>query len=396
MSEIVKELHTQTIFLHMGPSHPAMHGCVRITLELDGERIENSEITIGYLHRAFEKMAELNTYNKVIPYTDRLNYVSPLINNVGFVLAVEKLLGIEVPERCQYIRVIVSELSRITDHLTCLGAASMELGAFSVFLYMIEARDLLWEIIEDITGARLTTTYTRVGGVSHDLPDNFKDKVKKFFPKIRELLKDCEGLLIKNRIFIDRLKGVGAISKEDAINFGLTGPVLRATGIEYDVRKENPYLVYDRLDFDIPVGTNGDNYDRFIVRVEEMYQSLKIIEQCIEQMPDGPVWVDDPRVFLPPKKAVYNTIESMIHHFKLIIEGPITPKGEVYFPVEGANGELGFYIVSNGKGKPYRCRVRAPCFSLLAALPTMIKGHLVADVIATFGMLNIILGELDR
>jgi len=386
----------KTISIQMGPSHPAMHGCVRLDCELDGEEIVATDVTIGYLHRAFEKMAERNTYNKVIPYTDRLNYVSPLINNVGYVMAVEKLLGVEVPPRCQYIRVIVSEISRVCDHLTCLGAGAMELAAFTVFLYAIEARDMLWEMIEYICGARLTTTYTRVGGLTHDLPPEFENQMRQFFPKIRELVKDIRWLLEKNRIFTDRLRGIGIVSSETLISYGVTGPVARAAGIKYDVRKTHPYLVYDQLEFDVPIGEHGDNLDRFLVRVEEIEQSLRIVEQAFAKLPDGAVSIDDPRIFLPAKEKVYNTIEGMVHHFKLIIDGPKTPPGEVYFPVEGANGELGFYIVSDGAGKPYRCRVRAPCFPALSALPEMIRGHMIADVIATFGMLNIILGELDR
>jgi NADH-quinone oxidoreductase subunit D len=386
----------EIITLQMGPSHPATHGTIKFNLRLDGERIIDCEAEVGYLHRGFEKMCEQGTWNQVVPYTDRLNYASPLINNVAYVLAVEKLLGIEVPQRCQYIRVIMSEISRITDHLTCLGMASTEVGAVSAGFYMLEARETLYDLVEAVTGARLTVSYTRVGGVTHDLPQGFAERVKAAFRDLHQILTDCDRLLSKNRIFIERMSGVGVISQEDAISYGLTGPLLRATGVYYDVRKANPYLVYDQLDFEVPLGTQGDNYDRFTVRFQEIGQSMRIVEQALERIPPGPIKVNDPRIVLPEKKDVYGNIEGLMNHFKLIIEGTKVPPGEVYFAVEGANGELGFYLVSDGSGRPYRVRVRPPCFLGMGALGHMLKGCMVADIITTFGMINMIGGECDR
>lgn len=442
----VKASETRSMLLNIGPAHPAMHGIVRIITELDGEIIVGAEVEIGYLHRAFEKMCEQGPYNNAIPYTDRLNYVSPLINNIAYCLSVEKLMGLQITERCQYIRVIMSEISRITDHLTCVAATAMEMGAFSVFLYMIKARELLYELIDDVTGARLTISYARVGGLKADLPDGFEEKTLKFIPEIRGILKEVEGLLNKNRIFIDRVKDIGTISKKDAIAYGITGPFLRSTGVAYDVRKARPYLVYKELEFDVPVGEHGDNLDRYYVRMEEMYQSMRIIEQAIVKMPKGPVSVDaqgnavpaalmvdeakmgltqdfksktvnaDPtlqgsagasheivysdnkRVALPAKENTYGNIEGLMNHFKLVMHGHgLKPsKGEAYVPVEGANGELGFYVVSDGSDRPYRVRVRPPCFPIVAALPILLVGEQVADIIPTFGSVNMIGGELDR
>jgi len=441
------ELETRDMMLNIGPAHPAMHGIVQIVTKLDGERIEDAEVDIGYLHRGFEKMAEVVDYNGVIPYTDRLNYVSPLINNMGYCMAVEKLLGIEVPERCHYVRVILSEISRITDHLTCVGATAMELGAFSVFLYMIKAREYLWELVEQVTGARLTVSYCRVGGVKADLPDDFLEPCRKAFEETRKVIAESHGLLTRNRIFVDRVSGTGVISAEDAISYGITGPFLRATGADYDVRKDCPYAVYDRLSFDVPVGTRGDNMDRYLVRMEEMEQSMRIVEAALRDIPSGSVQVnpetgrpipaaemvdlakvgdiysisggsavtcptlegsgeaqhpsiaaDEKRAFLPPKEDTYGNIEGLMNHFKLVMHGHGVrpPQGEVYFPVEGANGELGFYIVSDGAGQAYRVRVRPPCFAIMSALPKLVIGDMIADLIPTFGSVNMIGGELDR
>lgn len=388
----------EVMYLNMGPSHPAMHGVVRVMAALKGETILASDVEIGYMHRCFEKEAETHSYTGVIPYTDRLNYVSPLINNVGYALAVEKLFGVTVPERCQYIRVIMSEISRIVDHLTCIGAFAMELGAFTVFLYLMKAREYLYERIEEVTGARLTTSYTRIGGLRGDLPPGFDGKCRAAFRKIRKEIDECDRLLTRNRIFYDRMRGVGVISAEDAVSFGFTGPCLRSTGVSYDVRKNEPYLVYDRIDFEVPLGTEGDNYDRYRVRMAEMEQSMRIVEQALQDLPEGAIHLDDKRMTLPSKEEVYNSIEGLMNHFKLIMDshGIRPPAGEAYFPVEGGNGELGFYVVSDGTGIPARVRVRAPCFHMVAALSHLIKGKMVADVVPIFGTLNMIAGELDR
>jgi NADH-quinone oxidoreductase subunit D len=382
--------------IQMGPSHPASHGTIKFNLRLDGETIADIDVEIGYLHRGFEKMCEQGTWNHVFPYADRLNYASPLLNNVGFALAVEKLAGVTAPERCQYIRVIAGEISRITDHLTCLGMAASELGAISVGFYMLEAREFLYDLVEALTGARLTVTYCRLGGVMRDLPAGFAERTRGALRQVEHVLADCERLLARNRIFVDRMVGIGAIGREDALSWGLTGPLLRATGVGYDVRKAEPYLVYDRFEFTVPTGTTGDNYDRFAVRMAEMEQSIRIVEQALAQIPEGPVAISDPRYFLPPKQEVYGSIEGLMNHFKLVIEGQKVPAGEVYSATEGGNGELGFYLVSDGSGRPYRVRVRPPCFYAMSALGQMLKGHMIADVITTFGQINMIGGECDR
>jgi NADH-quinone oxidoreductase subunit D len=382
--------------IQMGPSHPASHGTIKFNLKLDGERIVDCDVEVGYLHRAFEKMCEQGTWTQCFPYTDRLNYASPCINNVGFALAVEKLLNIELPERCQFVRTIMSEVSRITDHLTCLGMASSEVGATTVAFYMLEARELLYDLVEAVTGARLTVTWCRLGGVSHDLPADFNERIANAFEMLDAVLSDCDKLLSRNRVFIDRMSGIGIMSREDAISYGLTGPLLRATGVSYDVRKAYPYLVYDRFDFEVPTGEKGDNYDRFNMRFHEMYQSKRIIEQAMAVLPQGPISITDPRIVLPPKHQVYNSIEGLMNHFKLIMEGVKVPPGDVYSAVEGANGELGFYVVSDGSGRPYRVRVRPPCFFGMSALNKMLIGRMIPDIVTTFGMINMIGGECDR
>jgi NADH-quinone oxidoreductase subunit D len=387
---------SEIMSLQMGPSHPATHGTIKFNLKLDGEKILECDVEIGYLHRGFEKMCEQRTWNHVVPYTDRLNYASPLINNVAFALAAEKLLDLQAPERCQYIRMIMSEVSRITDHLTCVGMSATEAGAISVGFYLMEARETLYDLVTAVTGARLTVSYARVGGVMHDLPSGFAERVHSALTDIRRILADCDKLLSKNRIFIDRMSGVGVMHKEDAVSYGLSGPLLRATGVAYDVRKAQPYLFYDRVDFEVATGDQGDNYDRFAVRLQEIQESMRIIEQGLAQIPPGPIRVEDPRITLPEKKDVYGNIEGLMNHFKLVIEGVKIPAGEVYFPVEGANGELGFYLVSDGSGRPYRVRVRPPCFFGMAALGQMLKGYLISDIITTFGMVNMIGGECDR
>jgi NADH-quinone oxidoreductase subunit D len=397
LDESELELPAEPMMLNMGPSHPAMHGTVRIVLELSGETITKADVQIGYLHRGFEKMCERGTWNQVFPYVDRLNYVSPMLCNVGYALAVEKLLGITVPERSQYYRVMLGELARLSDHLTCNGAMAMELGAFTPFLYFIRAREMIWEILEEETGARLTHSFGRVGGMAKPPTSFFKRMVSETLPVVMKLVADGEKLLLKNRIFLDRLENVGTMPKDDAIALGWTGPTLRSTGCAYDVRRAHPYLVYDRFEFDIPVGTTGDNYDRFMVRGEEMRQSIRILEQALVQMPDdGPINVDDPRIVLPEKQDVYTTIEATIQHFKIVMEGIKVPAGEVYSYTEGGNGELGFYIVSDGSGTPYRMRIRPHCFAVVAGLEQLVVGGMIPDVVPTFGSLNMIGGECDH
>ena len=391
------ELDADPMRLNMGPSHPAMHGTIRMVLDLDGENLINLDVQPGYLHRGFEKSCERGTWAQVFPYADRLNYVSPMLNNVGWSLAVEKLLGIEVPERCQYYRVILGELSRIADHFTCNGASAMELGAFTPFLWLLKVRDWVWDILERETGARMTHSFGRIGGMAAPPTATFKDDCRQLVPEIHKVLRETEIMLVRNRIFLDRMQGVGVLTKEQALSYGCTGPVARSTGIPYDVRKDHPYLVYDRFDFEVPVGEDGDNWDRFMVRLEEIRQAVRIIEQALDQMPDdGPVNVDDPRIVYPEKQAVYTTIEATIAHFKLVMEGLRVPKGEVYSFTEGGNGELGFHIVSDGSGTPYRVRVRPPCWYNLAASREMLLGGMIADIIPTFGSVNMIGGECDR
>lgn len=382
--------------LQMGPSHPATHGTIKFQLRLDGETIIACDTEIGYLHRGFEKMCEQGTWNQCVPYADRLNYASPLINNFIFTEGVESLLGISVPERCTYIRTILSELSRIADHLTCLGMAAAEVGAQTVAFYMNQARERIYNINQAVTGARVTVSYGRVGGLTRDVPEDFEPMVRSAIGEIIEQLDNCEKLLERNRIFIDRMVDIGIITAEEAVSYGLTGPLLRATGVSYDVRKNAPYLAYDRVDFDVPVGTRGDNFDRFAVRVDEMRQSIRIAEQILDAMPEGPICVDDPTIVLPPKTEVYESIEGLMAQFKMVIEGVRVPEGEVYFAGEGANGELGFYLVSDGSGRPYRVRVRPPCFYGMGAVERLCKGHSVADLVAIFGMVNMIGGECDR
>jgi len=382
--------------INLGPSHPAMHGVVRTHIELDGETIVKADPEIGFLHRGFEKSCENVTWTQCLPYTDRLNYVSAILNNVGFTLAVEKLCGIDIPERAKYIRVIGGEIHRICDHLTMVGAMALELGGFTPFLYAIEARELLWDRVAELTGARLTTSHTRIGGMERDLPEGFLPKLADSLTRVAELREEMDKMLTRNRIFIDRTRGTGVINAEDALDYGFTGPCLRATGVAYDVRKTHPYLVYDRFDFAIPVGEHGDNFDRYAMRMEEMRQSEKILRQAMEQIPSGPVILDDWRYVLPPKPEVYGSIEGLIAHFKIVMEGVQVPKGEVYAYTEAANGELGWYLVSDGTGRPYKVHVRAPGLPILSGLPHMIEGSMLADLIPTFDSINMIGGEVEQ
>jgi len=397
LDESELEIPTEPMLLNVGPAHPAMHGTVRCVMELSGESIEKVDVQVGYLHRGFEKMCERGTWTQVFPYVDRCNYVSPMLNNVAFALACEKMLEIQVPERCQWYRMALGELARISDHLTCDGAMAMELGAFTPFLWMIKGREMVWDLMEEETGARLTHSFGRVGGMAQPPTEGFKENARAVGRHILTIIDEVEKLLLGNRIFLDRLENVGIISQEDAVSLGWTGPCLRATGIPYDVRKASPYLKYGEVDFEVPVGQTSDCFDRFMVRIEEMKQSVRIVEQCLARMPDsGPVNVDDPRVILPPKQDVYNTIEGTIQHFKIVMEGLKLPAGEVYSYTEGGNGELGFYLVSDGSGTPWRVRIRPPCYYITSGLERVITGRMMADVVPCFGSLNMIGGECDR
>ena len=388
----------EPMILNFGPQHPATHGTLRIVLELDGETVLKATPHLGYLHTGFEKLGEHLDYNQFIVVTDRMNYLSPLSNNFGYVLAVEKLLGIRVTKRCEYVRVILAELSRIADHLVWLGTGALDLGAFTVFLYSFREREKLYNIFQNMTGQRLTTSYTRVGGVLRDLYDGFEDEVKKFIKEFPNALKELHTLLTRNRIWMDRTKGVGVISAEDAISYSLTGPCLRASGVEHDLRTAEPYSSYEEFDFDVPVASHGDAYDRYLVRMEEMVQSQRIVLQVLDNLPSGPVNIEDNKIILPDKKDAHGHIEGLIHHFKIIMtgHGVQPPVGEIYCATESPNGELGFYIVSDGSGTAYRIRIRPPSFLHFQALPHMLEGGMLSDTAAVLGSLNIVAGELDR
>jgi NADH-quinone oxidoreductase subunit D len=389
-------LKTNRLVINLGPSHPAMHGTVRMVVELEGETIAKATPEIGFLHRGFEKSCENSTWTQCLPYVDRLNYVSSLLNDFGYLAAVEKLLGVEIPERAKYIRVIAGELHRMCDHLVLVGAMGLELGAFTAFLYGLEARELIFDRIAELTGARITTSFGRPGGLERDMPAGWGAKVLATLDRVRELRDEIDALLSRNRIFIDRTRGTGVISQADALDYGFTGPCLRATGVAYDVRKAHPYLVYDKLDFEVPIANGGDNYDRYAIRIEEMKQSDRIIRQALAQCPSGPVIVGDWRIALPPKAEVYGTIEGVMAHFKLVMEGIQVPPGEAYAYTEAANGELGFYVVSDGSGRPYKCHVRSPGFNIISAIPQMIQGALLADLVPTFDSVNMIGGEVEQ
>jgi NADH-quinone oxidoreductase subunit D len=382
--------------INMGPQHPATHGVLRLVLELDGEVIVKTTPHIGHLHRGVEKLAESKTYHQVIPLTDRLDYTNAMGNNLGYVLAVEKLLGIEVPKRAQYLRVMMAELQRIAAHLIWLGTHALDIGAMTLLFYNFREREEILKIFEEVSGGRLTPTYMRIGGVSKDLPDGIEEKIKAFVQSFPEHMKEYETLLTKNVIWLKRTKGVGFISKEDAINWGVTGPTLRGSGVKYDVRKAFPYSSYDEFDFDIPIGSVGDVYDRYIVRLREMEWSNAIVEQTLERLPKGPVLSDNPWIALPPKDNVLTDIDALIRQFKIASEGFQPPKGEVYVSVEASKGELGYYLVSDGSNRPFRMRIRPPSFLNLSALPKMIEGSLIADVVSSIGSIDIVLGEIDR
>jgi NADH-quinone oxidoreductase subunit D len=386
----------EKLTLNMGPSHPSTHGVLRILLELDGEIVTRAVPDVGYLHRGDEKIAENMTYNQFVPYTDRLDYLAPLANNVAYALAVEKLMGWTVPPRGQVIRVLCCELARISAHLLGMGAMAMDTGAFTFFLYAFTEREKIYNLIESLTGARFTTSYTRIGGQIRDLPEGWVDQCRGFAEQFKAKIDEFDNLLTRNKIFVDRNQGIGLISKEDAIDFGLTGPCLRGSGVEYDVRKARPYLTYSEYQFDIPVGSVGDCYDRYLCRLEELRQSVRIIEQALNTLPGGPINVGDGKGFLPAKAKVLTKMEELIHQFILVTEGIQAPVGEVYFGAENPKGELGFYINSKGGGVPYRLKIRAPSFVNLSILSKLLPGHMMSDVVAILGSLDFVMGECDR
>ncbi len=382
--------------LNIGPSHPATHGTLRVMAELKGESVHRANVELGYLHRCFEKMAETHAYNQVIPYTDRLNYCSAPMNNVGYCKAVETLLDVEIPDKAKAMRVLLCELSRFIDHVVCIGANAVDLGALTGFFHLFSLREKVYTLFEKLCGARLTVSMTRIGGMAQDAPDGWYDDVMQVCQELKKGVSNIERLLSNNKIFLQRTVGVGAISAEDAIEWGYTGPCLRATGVPLDLRKNQPYYGYDQLDFDIPVGSTGDVYERYLVRIEEMKQSIRIVEQICKNVPEGDYTIRDKDIVLPEKKDVYGNIEGLMNHFMLVINGLRPPAGEVYSATEAANGELGFYCVSDGSGAPYRLKVRPPCFAIYQSFPESITGGLVADVIAILGSMNLIAGELDR
>ncbi|MBN8246797.1 MAG: NADH dehydrogenase (quinone) subunit D [Verrucomicrobia bacterium] len=401
----IQDLQGEKMVVNMGPSHPATHGVLRLVIELDGETITRADPDIGYLHRGDEKIAEAMTWNQFIPYTDRLDYLAPLANNVAYALAVEKLLGIDgkLPPRCQYIRVICCELARISAHLLGLGAFAMDVGAMTVFLHTFTEREKIYNLAEALTGARFTTSYTRIGGVTRDTPAGWIAAVREFCNGVSAQIDETEKLLTRNRVWVDRTKDIGVISRAEAIEYGLTGPNLRGSGCDYDVRKAHPYLCYRDLEFDIPVGSVGDCYDRYLCRMEEMRQSVRLLRQCLDRIPGGPdnasrepVQIPDGKVTLPPKSAVLTRMEELIHQFMLVTEGPNAPAGEVYFGAENPKGELGFYIHSRGGGTPHRLKIRAPSFCNLSILPVLLPGCLMSDVVSILGSLDFVMGECDR
>jgi len=387
---------TRLMTINMGPQHPATHGVLRIVLELDGEIIVKAIPHLGHLHRGMEKLAESKTYHQAIPLTDRLDYTNAMGNNLAYVLAVEKLLGIEVPKRAQYLRVLMAELQRIAAHLIWLGTHVLDMGATTPIFYTFREREDILRIFEEVAGGRLTPTYLRIGGLSKDLSDGIEENIKAFFKEFPDHVKEYETLLTKNVIWMKRTKEVGILSKEDAVSWGVTGPTLRGSGVKYDVRKAFPYSSYEEFNFEIPIGSVGDVFDRYIVRLREMEWSNSIVRQAFERLPKGPVISSDPRVALPPKDNVLTDIDALIRQFKIASEGFQPPKGEVYASVEASKGELGFYIVSDGSNRPFRFRIRTPSFANLSALPKMIEGSLIADVVSTIGSIDIVLGEIDR
>ncbi|MEZ5275306.1 MAG: NADH dehydrogenase (quinone) subunit D [Opitutaceae bacterium] len=393
----VEEMETEKMSINMGPSHPSTHGVLRLQLELNGETVVKCDPVVGYLHRGDEKIAENMTYNQFVPYTDRLDYLAPLANNVAYAMTVEKLAKLELPPRGQAIRALICELARISSHLLGIGVYGMDTGAMTIFLYTFEEREKLYLLFEELTGARFTTSYTRIGGMSRDMPEGWTDRVLKFCDGVLPVVDLVDKLLTRNRIFLDRTDGIGVISQEDAIAYGLTGPNLRATGVDFDLRKTNPYLGYENYEFDVPVGTKGDCYDRYLVRLEEVRQSVRLVRQIIAKMPDGPWYAEHARkVFAPRKEKILTSMEELIQNFMLVTEGPQMPAGEVYFEAENPKGALGFYIVSKGGGVPYRLKIRSPSFCSLNIMPKVGVGCLVADLSAILGSLDFVMGECDR
>jgi NADH-quinone oxidoreductase subunit D len=396
--EDLQDMQGEKMVLNMGPSHPSTHGVLRIILEMDGEIVTKATPDVGYLHRGDEKIAENMTYTQFIPYTDRLDYLAPLANNVAYALAVEKLMGIDqqLPPRCQYIRVICCELARVSAHLLGVGCYAMDCGALTVFLHTFTEREKIYSLIEKLTGARFTTSYTRIGGLARDLPPGWVEDCRKFLSEVVVNIGETETLLTRNRIFVDRTRDIGVISKGDAIDYGLTGPNLRGSGVDYDVRKAHPYLCYADLQFDVPLGSVGDCYDRYLVRMEEMRQSVRLLHQCLDKLPGGPVNIPDGKTILPPKDKVMTSMEELIHQFMLVTQGVNAPVGEVYFGAENPKGELGFYINSRGGGTPHRMKIRAPSFVNLSILPHVLPGHLMSDVVSILGSIDFVMGECDR
>ncbi len=391
-----QELRGEHMLINIGPQHPATHGVLRLVLELDGEVVLRCIPHLGYLHSGFEKLGEYRHYNQIVPLTDRMDYLAPMSNNVCLAMAAEKLMGIEITERCKVLRVIACEMNRIISHLVWLGTTAIDLGAFTPFLWCFQQREKVYDLQEAWTGARLTTSLTRVGGLMADIPDGFEEGLRDFCRDFPKTIDEVDRILTRNGIWCGRTQGIGVMPAEEAINFSLSGPMLRASGVPFDVRKDKPYLDYETYDFEVPVGEHGDVYDRYLVRLEELRQSTRILEQALDRLPDGPINVDDPRVILPPKSAAMSDMEAMIFHFKQVMEGVKAPVGEAYFGLEGPKGELGYYFVSDGTAKPVRWRVRPPAFINLAALPRLCEGHLLSDVIAINASVDIVMGEVDR
>ncbi|HLP09383.1 MAG TPA: NADH dehydrogenase (quinone) subunit D [Opitutaceae bacterium] len=395
-ARVADAAQAEKLEINLGPSHPSTHGVLRIKLELDGEVVKKADPVVGYLHRGDEKIAENMTYNQFVPYTDRLDYLAPLANNVAYAIAVERLAGVEIPERGQALRVVICELARISSHLMGLGAFAMDCGAWTIFMYTFEEREKLYRLFEELTGARFTTSYTRIGGVAREIPDGWLDRVSDFCDQFLPILDESLAMLTGNRIWRDRTEGVGIISRADALAWGLTGPNLRASGVPFDLRKDKPYSGYEKYDFDVPVGATGDCYDRYLVRGEEMKQSVRIVQQAIAKFPGGPLNATAPKILAPKKEKVLTSMEELIQNFMIVTEGPQIPAGEVYFEAENPKGALGFYVVSKGGGVPWRLKIRGPSFCNLSIIPKVCVGTMLGDVVAILGSLDFVMGECDR